>query len=109
MSPGVQLTSAPAHSAHFSDSAQRRYVFPNATLAANAAGALALRFSNDYWSMDTALVPSFITVLQEMLAAMQQQNEQGQAVCVESMLYKFIDAGKIFYDLKPAITGSSSR
>ncbi len=109
MSPGVQLASAASETVHFADRAKERYVFPNATLAANAAGALALQFSNDYWSMDAALVPSFIAILQEMLASMHQQNQLGQAVCAESMLYKFIDAGKIFYDLKPAIAGPSSR
>jgi len=109
MSPGVQLVSAPADSAHFADSAQGRYVFPNATLAPNAAGALALQFSNGYWSMDTSLVPSFITLLQEILDAMHKQNQQGQAVCVESMLYKYIDAGRIFYDLKPAVAGTPSK
>lgn len=109
MSPGVQLVSAASDTVHFADRAQERYVFPNATLAANAAGALALQFSNGYWSMDTALVPSFIALLQEMLESMRQLNQQGQTVCVESMLYKFIDAGKIFYDLKPAIAGPSSQ
>ncbi|HBP30473.1 MAG: hypothetical protein ACTIKR_07540 [Advenella sp.] len=109
MSPGIQLVSAPTDTVHFADSAQGRYVFPNATLAANAAGALALQFSNGYWSMDTALVPSFIALLQEMLESMHKLNQQGQAACIESMLYKFIDASKIFYDLKPAVAGHSSR
>ena len=109
MSPGVQLTSALTDTVHFADRAQGRYVFPNATLAANADGALALQFANNYWSMDTTLVPSFIALLQEMLESMLALNQQGQAVCVESMLYKFIDASKIFYDLKPAIAGPASR
>ena len=109
MSPGVQLTSALPDSAHFADSAQGRYVFPNAVLAPNTAGALALQFSNSYWSMDTSLVPSFIASLQEILESMHKQNQQGQAVCVESMLYKYIDAGKIFYDLKPTVAGLSSK
>jgi len=109
MSPGVQLVSALTDTMHFADRAQGRYVFPNATLAANAAGALALQFSNSYWSMDTTLVSSFIALLQEMLESMHAQNQQGQAVSVESMLYKFIDAGKIFYDLKPAIAASASK
>ncbi|AHG64367.1 hypothetical protein [Advenella mimigardefordensis] len=109
MSPGVQLVSAPADSAHFADSAQGRYVFPNAILAPNAAGALALQFSNGYWSMDTSLVPSFIALLQEILEAMHKQDQQGQAVSVESMLYKYIDAGKIFYDLKPVVADASSK
>jgi|GEM_PF-585943 len=109
MSPGVQLVSALTDTVHFADRAQGRYVFPNATLAANAAGALALQFSNSYWSMDTTLVSSFIALLHEMLESMHAQNQQGQAVRVESMLYKFIDAGKIFYDLKPAIAASASK
>src|SRR5690606_14940971 len=109
MSPGVQLISPLTATVHFADSARERYVFPNATLASNATGALALQFSNDYWSMDTALVPAFIALLQEMLESMHAQNQQGQAVCVESMLYKFIDAGKIFYDLKPAIAAPASK
>ncbi|PJX26348.1 hypothetical protein CAP48_10175 [Advenella sp. S44] len=105
ISPGVQLLAPPADTVHFSDNAKGRYVFPNATLAANATGALALQFSNKYWSMDAELVPSFIALLQQMLQAMHELNEQGQAVSVPSMLYKFIDAGKIFYDLKPNVTG----
>ena len=105
MSPGVQLLRAPAETAHFTDNARDRYVFPNATLAANATGTLALQFSNKYWSMDTKLVMSFIALLQQMLQSMRELEQQGQAVSVPSMLYKFIDAGKIFYDLKPAIAG----
>jgi len=104
MSPGVQLTASPANTAHFSDNAQGRYVFPNATLAADATGALALRFANHYWSMDTSLVPSFIASLQEILAQMGTMTDQGQPVSAEAMLYRHLDASKIYYDLKPTIT-----
>ncbi len=104
MSPGTQLTASPASTTHFSDNAKDRYVFPNAALAADATGVLALRFANDYWSMDASQVPSFIASLQDILAQMHMTVEQGQPVCAEAMLYRHLDAGKIYYDLKPAIT-----
>lgn len=103
VSSGLRLAAAPQDTAHFAQNAQGRYVFPNATLASNATGALALQFSNDFWSMDTVLLPSFIHSLEQMLEALHEKNEQGQPVSLECLLYKCLDAGKIFYDLKPAI------
>ncbi len=104
LSPGTQLTAAIKDSAHYAQNAQGRYVFPNAVLAHTASGTMALQFSNTFYSMDPMLIPSFTGTLEVMLRTMQDVHAQGQSVSIECLLYKLIDAGKIFYDLKPAIS-----
>lgn len=103
MSAGPRLFSKIADSAHYSSNAKGRYVFPNATLAANATGNMALQFSNAFWSFDPGLVPSLISTLEQMIQSLVAAEERNEPASVECLLYKLIDAAKIFYDLKPPV------
>ncbi len=103
MSAGPRLFSKIADSAHYSSNAKGRYVFPNATLAANATGNMALQFSNAFWSLDPNLVPSLISTLEQMIQTLVAAEERNEPASVECLLYKLIDAAKIFYDLKPPV------
>ena len=108
IAPGTLLTADIHATAHFARGAANKYVFPNATLATASAGAIPLQFSNDYWSLDTRLLPQFIETLATMSEALNSMREQGSAIPVESLLYKYIDARHIFYDLSPAVTARAS-
>lgn len=108
IAPGTLLTADIHATAHFARGAANKYVFPNATLAAASGCAIPLQFSNDYWSLDTRLLPQFLDSLSTMTETLNKGREQGAAMPIASLLYKYIDASQIFYDLSPAVAMRTS-